>query len=308
MELTRPGAAASSQLRWSGFGISWLDLTSAISARPPKLVSKPQMRCSGSSIVSLWPSEDSSSTERQCATTSSPGFQALTPGPVRSTTPARSEPMTWYGRSWRLVSSRERAVALQEAEGRHRLEDRGPDRVVVDGGGHDGHQRLARAELGHRHVVEVERLAGVLVPGVEAGEHLRLVLVHGDRAVGLGERQSGEVGGRWLSGDWIASRISFTVVPPAMRVPGGTLRGYVGAGELLCGWRWCRRFGGGGARQRLVAREVACDAGVRARRPGGVCGDSRRTEVLCTPAARTPSTYGTACQSQDTECQEFALR
>lgn len=86
-------------------GISWLDLTSAISARPPKFVSKPQMRCSGSSIVSLWPSEDSSSTERQCATTSSPGFQAFTPGPVRRTTPARSEPMTWYGRSWRLVSS-----------------------------------------------------------------------------------------------------------------------------------------------------------------------------------------------------------
>ena len=51
--------------------------------------------CSGSIIVSLWPSGLSSSTERQCATTSSPGFQALTPGPVRSTTPARSEPTTW---------------------------------------------------------------------------------------------------------------------------------------------------------------------------------------------------------------------
>lgn len=105
VELTRPGAAASSQLRCWGLGISWLDLTRAISARPPKFVSKPQIRCSGSSIVSLWPSEDSSSTERQCATTSSPGFQAFTPGPVRRTTPARSEPMTWYGRSWRLVSS-----------------------------------------------------------------------------------------------------------------------------------------------------------------------------------------------------------
>ena len=95
VEFTSPGLAASSQDRWPGFGISWLDLTSASSARPPKLVSKPQIRCSGSSIVSSWPSGLSSSTDRQCATTSSPGFHALTPGPVRSTTPARSDPRTW---------------------------------------------------------------------------------------------------------------------------------------------------------------------------------------------------------------------
>src|SRR3712207_7515970 len=30
---------------------------------------------------------------------------------------------------------------FQEAEGRHRLEDRGPDGVVVDGRGHHGHER-----------------------------------------------------------------------------------------------------------------------------------------------------------------------
>ena len=64
-----------------------------------------------------------------------------------------------------LGERREPAVALQEAEGRHRLEDRGPDGVVVHRAGHDGDQGLARAELGHRHVVEVERLAGVLVAG-----------------------------------------------------------------------------------------------------------------------------------------------
>src|SRR5215216_5781369 len=86
---TNPGDAASSQVRCAGFGISWFDLTSASSARPPKFVSKPQIRCSESSIVSLCPSGDSSSTDRQCATTS---------------TPARSEPTTWYGRSWRAVS------------------------------------------------------------------------------------------------------------------------------------------------------------------------------------------------------------
>ena len=105
---TRPGEAASSQVRWAGLGISWLVLTMASSARPPKLVSKPQIRCSGSSIVSLWPSADSSSTERQCATTSWPGCHRWTPGPVRRTTPARSEPTTWYGRSCRLVSGESR--------------------------------------------------------------------------------------------------------------------------------------------------------------------------------------------------------
>src|SRR4051794_33814371 len=47
VELTSPGDAASSQVRCLGLGISWLVLTSANSARPPKLVSKPQMRCSG---------------------------------------------------------------------------------------------------------------------------------------------------------------------------------------------------------------------------------------------------------------------
>ena len=104
VELTSPGTAASSQVRCADLGISWLALTSASWASPPKLVSKPQIRCSGSSIVSLWPSGLSSSTERQCATTSSPGFQACTPGPVRSTTPDRSDPTTWYGRSCRWAS------------------------------------------------------------------------------------------------------------------------------------------------------------------------------------------------------------
>ncbi|BBJ38847.1 hypothetical protein SSPO_015650 [Streptomyces antimycoticus] len=95
VELTRPEEAASSQVRWAGIGISWLALTSESSASPPKLVSKPQMRCSGSSMLSSWPSGERSSMDRQWATTRSPGFQWRTPGPVRSTTPARSEPRTW---------------------------------------------------------------------------------------------------------------------------------------------------------------------------------------------------------------------
>src|SRR3954470_21634656 len=115
VELTRPGDAASSQVRCAGLGISWFDFTSARSARPPKLVSKPQMRCSGSSLVSLWPSASSSSTDRQWATTRSPAFHRRTPGPVRSTTPARSEPITWYGRACRAAGPPARAYRARNA-------------------------------------------------------------------------------------------------------------------------------------------------------------------------------------------------
>src|SRR3954471_5400116 len=38
VQLTRPGDAASSHVRWAGLGISWLALTRAMSASPPKLV------------------------------------------------------------------------------------------------------------------------------------------------------------------------------------------------------------------------------------------------------------------------------
>jgi len=108
VEFTSPGHAASSHDRCRGLGISWFALTRASSASPPKFVSNPQIRCSGSSIVSLCPSGLSSSTDRQWATTSSPGFHACTPGPQRSTTPDRSDPTTWYGTSWRFASGERR--------------------------------------------------------------------------------------------------------------------------------------------------------------------------------------------------------
>src|SRR3569832_1780356 len=103
-ELTRPGEAASSHVRCGAFGISWLALTSASSASPPKLVSKPQISCCGSINETSWPAASSSSTDRQWATTSSPAFHFVTPNPTRSTTPARSEPTTWYGWSCFFVS------------------------------------------------------------------------------------------------------------------------------------------------------------------------------------------------------------
>ena len=55
------------------------------------------------------------------------------------------------------------AQAVQEAEGGKRLEDRGPHRVEVDGGGHDGHVGLVGGQLGQRHLLDVERRAGVLL-------------------------------------------------------------------------------------------------------------------------------------------------
>src|SRR3954452_13697455 len=69
------------------------------------------------------------------------------------------------------------------------------------------------------------------------------------------------------SGDWIASRMSLTVtvMPPANGVLREDAEGYVGAAE-----GWLRRAVGsadGAVRQRGVAREAACDAGVRAGRP-----------------------------------------
>ncbi|GAA3377615.1 hypothetical protein GCM10020367_53980 [Streptomyces sannanensis] len=76
-----------------------------------------------------------------------------------------------------------------------------------------------------------------------------------------------------VSGDWIASRISFTVASglghPLLepRAWGSvalrkTLEGNVGAAVEVC-----RRSDGVVLWQRLLAREVACDAGVRAHKP-----------------------------------------
>ncbi len=92
------------------------------------------------------------------------------------------------------------AVPLEEPERRHRLEDARPDGVVVDRARHHGHQRLARPELGHRHLVDVQRLARVLVPALQPLEHVHLVLVDGHRAVGLGDGDAGELLVRGVTG------------------------------------------------------------------------------------------------------------
>ena len=68
-----------------------------------------------------------------------------TAAPVRSTTPQASEPTTWNGWSWRLPVAAHLGEPAQEREGRHGLEDRRPDGVVVDRRGHHGDQHLVRA-------------------------------------------------------------------------------------------------------------------------------------------------------------------
>ena len=126
-------------------GISWLALTTASSASPPKLVSKPQIRCCGSSIVSSWPAASSSSTREAVRDHLVAGLPLRTPR-ARPAARRRRRPSRPRGTAGRAAwsASESLAVALQEGERRHRLEDAGPHRVVVDRAGHHRDQRLAR--------------------------------------------------------------------------------------------------------------------------------------------------------------------
>src|SRR5688500_3130182 len=101
VELQRALTAASSHVRWAGFGMSWLAFTTVRSARPPKFDSKPQIRWLLASMESSWAEGSWSSTWLQWTVTRSPGFQFRTAEPTFSTTPEASKPPTWYGRSWR---------------------------------------------------------------------------------------------------------------------------------------------------------------------------------------------------------------
>ena len=82
---------------------------------------------------------------------------------------------------------------VEEAERRQGLEDRGPDRVEVDRTGHHGHVGLEGTELGGGHLVDVDRLAWILVGRGDAVEHVDLVAADIGRPVGLGDAQSGDV-------------------------------------------------------------------------------------------------------------------
>src|SRR6266571_5016245 len=78
---------------------------------------------------------------------------------------------------------------LQEPERRQRLEDRRPHRVEVDRRRHHADERLVRSKLRQRELLDVDRLAGVLVGRLEAGEHFLLVGLYERTAYGLRDRQ-----------------------------------------------------------------------------------------------------------------------
>src|SRR5438045_82713 len=79
--------------------------------------------------------------------------------------------------------------ALQEPERRQRLEDRRPHGVEVDRRRHHSDERLVRSKLRQRELLDVDRLAGVLVGRLEAGEHFLLVGLDERAAHGLRDRQ-----------------------------------------------------------------------------------------------------------------------
>ena len=85
---------------------------------------------------------------------------------------------------------------VEEAERRQRLEDRGPDRVEVDGGRQHGHVGLVRSQLGHRHLLHVEGLARVLVRGLQALEHVHVAPTDDGGPVLLGHVEFGQLIGR----------------------------------------------------------------------------------------------------------------
>ena len=85
------------------------------------------------------------------------------------------------------------AEPVEEPEGRQRLEDRRPHRVEVDGGRHHREVHLVGRQLGRGHVADVQRLARVLVRGLDPLPHRLLGPQHVGGAVALGDGEGGDV-------------------------------------------------------------------------------------------------------------------
>src|SRR4051794_32984730 len=101
----------------------------------------------------------------QWITTSSPGFQVVTPSPTFHTTPEASEPPMWCPYSgW---------SPYPNTDG---LAHRRPHVVVVDPGGHHAHDDLERAGLGNLDLLNLEgvrRLALALLADHPGGHRVR---------------------------------------------------------------------------------------------------------------------------------------
>ena len=85
------------------------------------------------------------------------------------------------------------AHLVEEAERRQRLEDRRPHRVEVDARRHHGDVHLVGCQLRRGDLVDVERLARILVPRIDALEHGGVLAAHERRPVALGNREVGDV-------------------------------------------------------------------------------------------------------------------
>ncbi len=211
VQLTRPGEAASSQVRWAGLGHQLVGLdqrqlgqAAVVRLEAPDALLRVHHRVVvAGRVLEL---------DRQAVRD-----DLVTRLPLRD---ARADAQHDAGQvgaddvEGLVVLLRQRrvlAVALQEAERRDRLEDRRPHGVVVDGAGHHRDDRLARAELGRRDVLQVQALARVLVAGGEALEHVDLVGAHDHALVAVGHaagrrrRRSRRSGSRCLMSSMGAS-------------------------------------------------------------------------------------------------------
>ena len=83
--------------------------------------------------------------------------------------------------------------AVEEGEGGHRLEDRAPYRVEVDGAGHHRDEGLVGRQLGRGHVADVNGFGGVLLGRAQAFEHGDVIAADEGGPVALGKGEGGQL-------------------------------------------------------------------------------------------------------------------
>ena len=193
VELHRPLTAASSQVRCVGLGISWLALTidevgecAEVGLEAPDQL----VRCQHRVVVR---------TRILIVDVVAVHGDAVAGLPVPH---GRTHPQDDGGRIGADdVMGQRMALAplvlsthpVEEPERRKRLEDRRPHRVEVDARRHHRDVHLVGCELGCGDLVDVERLARILVPRFDAFEHRGLVAFDERGPIALGNREIGEL-------------------------------------------------------------------------------------------------------------------
>ena len=191
VELHSALTAASSQRQVGRLGHELVRLHQAMSARPPKFVSKPQMRwLVGEHRVVVRARVlvvDVVAVHRDLVADLPVAHRGA--GAQHDTGGVRADHVVVEGVARAPDDSL--AEPVEESEGRHRLEDARPHRVEVDRARHDDDEGLVGGEFGHGDVVDVQALAGVLVRGGDAVEHRRAPPgARTPRAIGAGHGPS----------------------------------------------------------------------------------------------------------------------